>query len=146
MLTAPRVYFAMARDGVFFRKVGWLDPRTRVPTVAIALQGVCAAIIALTGSYDQILNYVESVDMIFFGLTGVALLIFRSREGGAADGDHIRAPLHPVSTLLFVAAAWAISLTTILRHPTHAGVGMGILAVGAVVYLAWQKPSLRASP
>jgi APA family basic amino acid/polyamine antiporter len=82
--------------------------------------------------------------MIFFGLTGVALLIFRSR-GDGADGDHIRAPLHPVSTLLFIAAAWAISLTTIVRHPTHAGVGMGILAVGAVVYMAWRKP-VRVSP
>src|SRR5439155_3649908 len=54
ILTAPRVYYAMARDGVFFKAVGYLDPRTRVPTIAIVLQGVCAAAIALTGKYDQI--------------------------------------------------------------------------------------------
>ncbi|HKP76439.1 MAG TPA: amino acid permease, partial [Longimicrobiaceae bacterium] len=69
MLTAPRVYFAMADDGLFFRGVAWVDPRTRVPVVAIALQGVLALLIALTGTYEQILNYVTSVDFIFFGLT-----------------------------------------------------------------------------
>src|SRR5438034_8301474 len=79
ILTAPRVYYAMARDGVFFKAVGHLDPRTRVPTVAIVLQGVCAAAIALTGKYDQILNYVVSIDVLFFGLTGASLLIFRGR-------------------------------------------------------------------
>ncbi|HEX8726808.1 MAG TPA: amino acid permease, partial [Gemmatimonadaceae bacterium] len=89
MLTAPRVYYAMAKDGVFFRKVGWLDPRSRVPTVAIALQGVWAAVIAVSGKYDQILNYVVSMDAVFFGLTGAALLVLRRREtarGGEATG------------------------------------------------------------
>ncbi|HEY1307515.1 MAG TPA: APC family permease, partial [Vicinamibacterales bacterium] len=63
MLTAPRVYYAMARDGVFFSAVGKLNPRSRVPVVAIALQGVWAAVIALTGRFDQILNYVEAIDV-----------------------------------------------------------------------------------
>src|SRR2546430_1187973 len=64
ILTAPRVYYAMARDGVFFKAVGYLDPRTRVPTVAIVLQGVCATVIAFTGKYDQILNYVVAIDVL----------------------------------------------------------------------------------
>src|SRR5690349_5148391 len=80
VLTAPRVYFAMARDGVFFKAVGKLDPRSRVPVVAIVLQGIWAAVIALTGKYDQILNYVVSIDVLFFGLTGASLIIFRRRE------------------------------------------------------------------
>src|SRR5438045_9268936 len=75
ILTAPRVYYAMARDGVFFKAVGYLDPRTQVPTVAIVLQGICAAAIAFTGKYDQILNYVVAIDVLFFGLTGASLLI-----------------------------------------------------------------------
>src|SRR4029079_2020179 len=69
MLTAPRVYFAMADDGLFFKSVAWLHPRTRVPVAAIILQGALAIIIALSGRYDQILNYVVSVDSIFFGLS-----------------------------------------------------------------------------
>src|SRR5207253_10004146 len=112
ILTAPRVYYAMARDGVFFRAVGRLDPRSRVPVTAIVLQGVWAAVIALTGKYDQILNYVVSIDVLFFGLTGASLLVFRARarRAGVAEGDHVRVPLHPVTTILFVAACWAISL------------------------------------
>ncbi len=69
ILTAPRVYYAMARDGLFFARVGWLSPRTGAPVVAIVLQGVFATVIALSGRYEQILNYVVSVDFISFGLT-----------------------------------------------------------------------------
>jgi len=79
MLTAPRVYFAMAEDGLFFKSVARLDPRTRVPVVAIALQGLLAIIIALSGRYEQILNYVVSVDFIWFGLTAGSLFVFRRR-------------------------------------------------------------------
>lgn len=143
ILTAPRVYFAMARDGVFFKKVGWLDPRSRVPTVAIVLQGIWAAVIALSGTYDQILNYVVSIDVLFFGLTGASLLVFRARsrrEGmERGDGDVVRVPLHPFTTTLFVLAMWAISLTTIVRYPTNAGIGVAILVVGIVVYRLWRK-------
>ena len=58
MLTAPRVYFAMAKDGLFFKSVGMVHPRTRAPIVAIALQGLLAIVIALLGTYERILNYV----------------------------------------------------------------------------------------
>src|SRR3989454_3524779 len=80
ILTAPRVYFAMAEDGLFFRSVAWLSPRTQVPVVAIALQGVLAIVMALSGRYEQILNYVISVDWVFFGLGASCLFIFRHRE------------------------------------------------------------------
>ncbi len=145
MLTAPRVYYAMARDGVFFRGVGWLDPRTRVPTVAIALQGVWAAIIALSGRYDQILNYVVSMDAVFFGLTGAALLVLRRREArdGATAGDMgavtMRMPGHPWTTLAFVAAFWALAVSTILQFPGASGVGVLIMLAGVPVYFLWSR-------
>jgi hypothetical protein len=92
ILTAPRVYYAMARDGLFFRAVGELHPKSRVPVVAIALQGLVAAVIAVSGRYEQILNYVVSVDFISFGLTGCALFVYRRRgERGA-----YKAPGHPL--------------------------------------------------
>ena len=95
VLTAPRVYFAMARDGVFFKAVGKLDPRSRVPIVAIVIQGVWAVAIALAGKYDQILNYVVSIDVLFFGLTGASLLVFRAREsrGGRGGTDGYACPV-----------------------------------------------------
>jgi APA family basic amino acid/polyamine antiporter len=136
ILTAPRVYFAMARDGVFFRAVGTLGARSRVPVVAIVLQGVWAAMIALTGKYDQILNYVVAIDVLFFGLTGASLIVFRAREGAPRDAVHV--PLHPLSTALFVLACWAISVTTVLHDPANAGIGVGILLLGIVVYQFWK--------
>ena len=75
MLTAPRVYFAMAEDGLFFKSVGRLHPKTHVPILAIVIQGLLAIVIAFSGRYDQILDYVVSVDFIFFGAT--ALMHFR---------------------------------------------------------------------
>jgi APA family basic amino acid/polyamine antiporter len=145
VLTAPRVYYAMARDGVFFKAVGTLDPRSRVPVVAIVLQGVWAAVIALSGKYDQILNYVVSIDVLFFGLTGASLIVFRARErrSAAHREARMRVPLHPISTGVFVLACWSISLTTIVQYPTNAGIGVGILLVGVLVYQFWSK---RARP
>ena len=140
ILTAPRVYYAMARDGVFFKAVGHLDPRTRVPTVAIVLQGVCAAVIAFTGKYDQILNYVVAIDVLFFGLTGASLLIFRARlQKETSDGERLRVPWHPVTTSVFVLACWAISISTVAQFPRNAGIGVGILAAGALIYPLWRR-------
>lgn len=85
MLTAPRVYFAMAEDGLFFRAVARVSTGTRVPTVAIALQGICAILIAASKRYGQILNYVVSVDFIFFGLTGLALFVLRRHAADALE-------------------------------------------------------------
>ncbi len=137
MLTAPRVYLAMAADGLFFRGVARIHPRTHVPAVAIALQGVVAVLIAVSGRYEQILNYVVSVDFIFFGLTGVALMVFRKRGGGSSEG--FRMPGHPVTTLLFTAACFAVVASTIARYPANSAVGLAILAAGVPAYLAWKR-------
>lgn len=149
ILTAPRVYYAMARDGVFFKAVGTLNPRSRVPVVAIVLQGVWAAIIALTGKYDQILNYVVSIDVLFFGLTGASLLVFRARARRAgteeSEGELVRVPWHPITTLVFVLACWSVSLTTIVQYPANAGIGVAILALGLVVYQFWKRVPLSTA-
>jgi APA family basic amino acid/polyamine antiporter len=136
MLTAPRVYFAMAKDGLFFRSVAWLDPRTAAPVVAIALQGVVAAIIALSGRYEQILNYVISVDFISFGMTGIALLVLRHREP-ASQG--FRAPGHPFTALFFITASFAVVLSTIAKYPSNSAIGLAILLTGVPVYFLWRK-------
>jgi basic amino acid/polyamine antiporter, APA family len=126
MLTAPRVYYAMAEDGVFFKAVGKVHPKTRVPVLAIVLQGVVAIVIALSGTYEQILNYVVSVDFIFFGLTGLSLFVFRKRLPSAG----FRTPLHPVSTAIFVLACWLVVIGTFVKEPMNSLIGLGILAAG----------------
>ena len=80
VLTSPRVYFAMARDGLFFQAVARIHPRTRVPVVAILLQGAFASVIAVSGTFHQILNYVMSVELVFLALTALSLFILRRRD------------------------------------------------------------------
>jgi APA family basic amino acid/polyamine antiporter len=134
ILTAPRVYYAMARDGIFFARLGALHPRTRVPVLAIAVQGLAASVIALSGRYEQILNYVVSVDFISFGLTGATLFVYRARgETGA-----FRTLGHPVTTAFFVLSCWAVVAATIDRYPGDSAIGLLILAAGLPVSLLWK--------
>lgn len=137
MLTAPRVYFAMAQDGLFFKQVATVHPRTRAPIVAIALQGVLALVIAFWGRYDQILNYVVSMDFIFFGLTACCVFVFRKRGTGANSPKRI--PGHPVTTLLFIMACWLVVINTIIRYPRNTLLGMVILALGVPAYFIFRR-------
>jgi APA family basic amino acid/polyamine antiporter len=138
MLTAPRVYFAMAADGLFFRRIARVDPRTRAPAAAIVLQGALSLLIALTGSYEQILNYVVSVDWIFFGLTAGTVFVFRRRASGDGDGG-ARIPGHPVTTGLFIAAAALIVVATVAKYPANSAVGIAIMLAGIPVFLFWRR-------
>ncbi len=137
MLTAPRVYFAMAEDGLFFRAVGYVPAHTRVPVVAIALQGLFAIIIAISGRYEQILSYVISSDFIFFGLTASTLFIFR-RQAAKAPVRYLT-PGHPWTTGIFVACCVLIVAGTVFSHPRESLVGWAILASGVPAFLFWNR-------
>ena len=137
MLTAPRVYFAMAEHGLFFRSVAAVSSRTHVPVVAIILQGAAAGVIALSGTFGQILGYVVSVDFIFFALTGAALFLFRRR-----DGDRpvvFRVPLHPFTTGLFVVACVLTVIATVWNNLANSLIGYAILLAGVPACLYWQR-------
>ena len=136
MLTAPRVYFAMAKDGLFFKSVGTVHPRTRAPMVAIALQGALAIVIALLGTYDVILNYVVSIDVIFFGLTACCIFVFRKRETDREDIT--RVPGHPLTTIVFVTVCALVVINTVYRYPSNTLIGIGIMIAGVPAYLAWR--------
>ena len=139
MLTAPRVYFAMASDGLFFKRVAWLHPRTRVPVVAIVAQGSLAIVIALAGKYEQILNYVVSIDSIFFGVSAACLFALRRRsamtDGMMKNGLKVNA----VVIVLFIAAEWLIAASAIYKDPRNSAIGVGILLAGIPIYLFWRR-------
>ena len=143
MLTAPRVYFAMAEDGLFFRGVASVSRRTRVPVIAIILQGVAAAVIAISGTFGQILSYVVSVDFIFFGLTGLALFVFRHRDPGQKIA--FKAPFHPFTTGLFVVACFVTVVATVANNPINSLIGYAILAAGVPACLYWQRKNRSES-
>ena len=144
MLTAPRVYFAMAEDRLFFSTVASVHPVTRVPIVAIALQGVAATVVAVSGKYEQILNYVISVDFLFFGLTGVALL--RIRKMDANKMASFKVPGHPYTTLLFVLISWWIVLNTLYQYPGDTLIGFGLMMLGVPAYYFWSRHERKDSP
>jgi APA family basic amino acid/polyamine antiporter len=147
MLTAPRVYYAMARDGVFFQPIGRVHPRTRVPAAAIALQGVFAMILTAWGQYRQILDYMIATDFLFFGLTAASLFVFRRRDAGQ-ERPGFRAPGHPWTTGLFVAVSWLFVANLIARRPRETLVGIAVLLTGLPVYAfwRWRGRGLRRDP
>jgi APA family basic amino acid/polyamine antiporter len=136
MLTAPRVYFAMAEDGLFFKQLTWLN-HARVPAFAIALQGGLAIVIALVASrFEQILNYVVSVDVVFFALTAACVFVFRRRN---RDGDVFRVPGHPFTTLFFIAACCVITFSLVYKYPLNSGISFGIMFAGLPAYFVWAR-------
>src|SRR3954469_19639739 len=134
ILTAPRVYFAMAEDGVFFRGMAWLHPATRVPVFAIVLQSVWTMVILLSGTFEQILNYVVVMDWTFFGLSAASLFVF-----ARANATTPRVPGHPFTTILFCVACGAIVLNTIYRYPANTGMAIAIMLSGVPVYYLWRR-------
>jgi APA family basic amino acid/polyamine antiporter len=139
MLTAPRVYFAMARDGLFFAKVGELRGPASVPAAAILLQAAVASAIAWSGRFEQILSYVVAVDFLWFGLVGTAVLA-RGAKGRS------RIPGHPWTTFFFIAACWIVSAATIVHHPVESGIGFAILASGVPIFFLWRARATRPVP
>ncbi len=145
ILTSPRVYFQMAADKTFFRQLAWVDPRTRAPVIAIVLQGAVAAVITISGRYDQILNYVTSVDYSFFGLSAIALIVFRNRDARDPSAPHpyFRMPGHPWTTLLFLAVAWSIVGDVLIKSPVDTSIGLGILLTGLPAYAIFAAHNRR---
>jgi APA family basic amino acid/polyamine antiporter len=138
VLTAPRVYFAMAEDGVFFRQLAWVHPRTRVPLAAIVAQSVWTIVILVTGSYGTILNYVISMDAVFWALTASCLFVLRRRAPG---GSAFPTPGHPFSTGLFCLVCVGVVANTIYLFPRNTLIGFAILAAGVPVYYIWRQAS-----
>jgi APA family basic amino acid/polyamine antiporter len=138
MLTGPRVYYAMARDGVFFASVGKLSQRSRAPVVAIIVQGLAAIVIACSGTYGQILNFEVTVDFIFFAMTAASLFILRRRQIGS-DTVTYRVPGHPFTTTLFVLSCVGIVGSAIVASPPNSAIALGIMLAALPVYYCWSK-------
>jgi basic amino acid/polyamine antiporter, APA family len=138
MLTTPRVYYAMARDGLFFKGVGKLSRHSRAPVVAIVLQGIAAIVIACSGTYGEILNFTVTVDFIFFGMTAASLFILRRRQVGA-DIAIYRVPGHPFTTILFVLSCAGIVGSAIIASPGNSAIALGIMLAALPAYYYWSR-------
>jgi len=146
ILVSPRVYQAMARDGLFFAALADLHPRWRTPLRALLLQAIVASVLIMTGTYGQLLDWVVFGDWIFFGATALTLVVFRRRDAREQVTDRgYRAPLYPVSVILFVAASAYVVFGSVASNPGNALRGVMVLAAGVPVFLYWRRNSLLAA-
>lgn len=138
-LTTPRMYFAMARDGVFFRRLAVVHPRFGTPAFAIVALSVWSALLALSGTFEQLLTYVVFTGWIFYGLGAASVFVYRHREPAASRP--FRVPGYPVTPLLFVASAGLLVLNTLVAQPGRAAAGLGAVLLGAPAFFAWRARS-----
>lgn len=135
ILAPTRVYYAMSADGVFAPALARLHPRFQTPSLAIIVQSTWSCILALTGTYEQLTNYVVFADWIFFGLTVSTVLMFRrSYPLERRPADAFRAPFYPYMQIAFSTIAAAIVLSVILAAPAAAAKGAVLIALGIPVY------------
>ena len=135
ILSGARVYYAMARDGVFFRSAGRLNSRS-VPGAALLVQGVWACLLCLSGTYGDLLDYVIFAVLLFYILTVAGLFILR-RQRPDADRPY-RAFGYPALPALYIVTAIAISVDLLIFKPAYTWPGLGIVLIGIPVYYAWK--------
>jgi basic amino acid/polyamine antiporter, APA family len=141
ILVSPRVYRAMARDGLFFPGLAQLHPRYRTPTAAILFQGWWAILLTLTGRYGDLLDYVVFGDWIFFGSTAATIFVFRARarRGQEAGGTRFKMPGYPVAPLIFILAAIYVVVGSVASNPANALKGATLIALGIPVFWIWDR-------
>lgn len=142
ILASPRVYQAMAGDGLFFPSFARLHPTYRTPAVALLAQGMWAVLLTLTGRYGDLLDYVVFGDWIFFALTVGTLFVFRRRDrrAGVAPGPS-RTPGYPVLPALFIAAACYVVVGLVASNPQNAARGTALMLLGIPVFAFWRRRS-----
>lgn len=136
-LTAPRVYYAMARDGIFFRRLAEVHPRFGTPAMAVITSSLWAGILAWTGTFEQLLTYVVFVGWIFYALAAASVFVYRRQAPNAVRP--YRVPAYPWTPLLFIASAVALVTNTIVAQPVRSALGIGIVALGIPAYLLWRS-------
>jgi APA family basic amino acid/polyamine antiporter len=136
-LTAPRVYYAMAKDGLFFHWLAEVHPRFGTPAFAILATAFWASILAVTGTFEQLLTYVVFVGWSFYALAAASIFVYRKRESTASV--RYRVPGYPWTPLIFIAIVAAFALNTIAAQPARAALGIGVVLTGIPGYLIWRR-------
>ena len=136
-LTAPRVYYAMARDGLFFHRLAEVHSRFHTPAFAVVAGSVWAIALAITGTFEQLFTYVVFSGWIFYALGAASIFVYRRRSPEVTSPYSV--PGYPLTPLLFILAAAALVINTIATQPVRAAVGLGIVLLGTPAYLIWRS-------
>jgi APA family basic amino acid/polyamine antiporter len=125
----------MSRDRLFFQSLARLSPKTHVPVGALVLQGVWACLLALSGSFDTLTDYVVFGSWIFYGLTTASVFIFRRRLPNAQRP--YRAWGYPVIPIVFLLVTGWLLVNTLITTPVQALIGLALIVIGLPVYWYW---------
>jgi APA family basic amino acid/polyamine antiporter len=142
MLNAPRVYYAMAKDGLFFEALSRVHTRFGTPALAVCAGAVWSAVLAVSGTYEQLLTYVVFIGWIFYALAAASVFVYRKRFPDLLRPYRI--PGYPFTPAVFVVAALALVANTIATQPARAAIGLGIVFLGAPAYLFWRHRGANA--
>jgi APA family basic amino acid/polyamine antiporter len=137
ILTSPRVFYAMARDGLFFKRLADVHARFGTPAFAIVAGALWAMVLAVSGTYVQLLTYVIGTGWAFYGLGALTIFWYRRYRPDAVRP--FRVPGYPVTPALFVLAALVVVIDVIITQPAEAAKGLGIALLGAPAYFLWRK-------
>ncbi len=141
-LTSPRVYYAMANDGLFFRRMAEVHLRFRTPAFAILTAGIWAAVLACIGSFEQLFTYVIFTGWIFYGLAGASIFVYRRRLPGAELP--YRVPGYPWTPAIFVLASTVLVANAVFSAPAGAFEGLGVVLAGLPAYFIWRTRAAKA--
>src|SRR5438477_1452676 len=137
ILSGARVYYAMAQDNLFFRSIGVLHPGHKTPAVALVVQAVWTALLCLSGTYSELLNYVLFAALLFYMLTAIGLFLLRAKRPDAERP--VRAPGYPWLPALYVVGTGVLCVNLLFQQTRYAGLGLIIVALGVPVYFAWRR-------
>jgi APA family basic amino acid/polyamine antiporter len=144
VLTAPRMYYAMARDGLFFRRLTAVHPRFGTPAIAIITLTAWGAVLAASGTFTDLLTYAVFTGWIFYALGALAVMALRRSAPNVVRP--FRVPGYPVTPLLFVVAAVLLVINTIVTQPAISSIGLGFVALGAPVFFIWRARARSSVP
>ncbi len=137
ILAGARVYYAMARDGLFFRWCGNVHPRFHTPHLSLLFQAAWAILLVLLGTYEQLFTFVIFAGWIFYALAALGVIILRRTRPNLPRPYRVSG--YPWVPAIFVLAAAVFILNTILARPLESGIGAGIVALGIPAYLIWRR-------
>ena len=137
ILMPPRVYYAMAKDGLFFSRAKEIHPNYHTPNPALWMQGLWACLLVLSGSFDQLTDMLVFAAFFFYGATALGVFIMRRREPNAERPYRVWG--YPVVPALFVLFCAALIIVTCMTHPREAGLGVVLMLTGVPLYFYWNR-------
>ena len=137
IFASPRIYYAMAHEGLFFKWLAKIHPKYETPIASLSIQAVLACALILSGTYDQLITYVVFASFLFYGMSAGAVMILRKRSPDVSRA--YRTWGYPFTPILFMLFAFTLTIYSFIENPRDSIIGIGIVLLGVPAYLYWKR-------